>query len=166
MERNYAKLSPKDNDVILQSKKLSALLRGITSKYHGDIYCLNCFRSFATKSKLQSHKTVCENKDFCNIIMPSEDTKILEFNQYQKSDKAPFIIYADLECIIEKIDGCKNNPENSSTTKVSEHIPSGFSMSTISFFRSIENKHDVYRGKDCMKKFCELLREHAMKIIN
>ena len=39
-------------------------------------------------------------------------------------------------------------------------------MSTISSFRSIENKHDVYRGKDCMKKFCEFLREHAMKIIN
>ena len=39
--------------------------------------------------------------------MPSEDTKILEFNQYQKSDKAPFIIYAGLECIIEKTDGCK-----------------------------------------------------------
>ena len=59
-----------------------------------------------------------------------------------------------------------NNPENSSTTKVSEHIPSGFSMSTISSFRSIENKHDVYKGKDCMKKFCEFLREHALKIIN
>ena len=40
--------------------------------------------------------------------MPSKDTKILEFNQYQKSDKAIFIIYADLECIIEKIDKCKN----------------------------------------------------------
>ena len=38
-------------------------------------------------------------------------------------------------------------------------------MSAISSFRSIENKHDVYRGKDCMKKFCEFLREHAMKII-
>ena len=44
--------------------------------------------------------------------MPSEDTKILESNQYQISDKAPFIIYADLECIKEEIDGCKNNPEN------------------------------------------------------
>ena len=64
--------------------------------------------------------------------MPSEDTKI--FNQYQKSDKIPFIIYADFECLIEKIDGCKNNPENSYTIKVSEHIPSGFSMSTISRF--------------------------------
>ena len=91
---------------------------------------------------------------------------MLEFNQYQKSDEAPFIIYADLECIIEKIDGCKNDPENSLTTKVSEHIPLGFSMSTISSFRSIENKHNVYRGKDCLKIFCEYLREHARKIIN
>ena len=71
--------------------------------------------------------------------MPSEDTKILEFNQYQKSDKTPFIFYADLKCIIERIDGCKNNPENSSATKVSKHIPSGFSMFAISSFRIIEN---------------------------
>ena len=118
------------------------------------------------KKKIEWHKKVCENKDFCNIVMHSEYTQILESNQYQKSDTAPFIIYADLECIIEKIDGCENNPENSSTTKVSKHVPSGFSMSTISSYRSIENKHNVYRGKDCMKKFCEFLREHAMKIIN
>ena len=36
--------------------------------------------------------------------MPSEDTKILEFNQYQKYDKALFIVYANLDCVIEKID--------------------------------------------------------------
>ena len=39
-------------------------------------------------------------------------------------------------------------------------------MFTISSYKSIENKHDVYRGEDCMKKFSEFLREHAMKIIN
>ena len=39
-------------------------------------------------------------------------------------------------------------------------------MSTISSFRNIKNKHDVYRSKDCMKKFCEFLREHTMKIFN
>ena len=39
-------------------------------------------------------------------------------------------------------------------------------MYTINSFRSIENKHDVYIGKDCIKKFCEFLREHAVKIIN
>ena len=42
--------------------------------------------------------------------MPSEDTKILEYNQYQKFDKALFIIYVDIKCLIEKIDGFKNNP--------------------------------------------------------
>ena len=108
---------------------------------------------FLTEKKLESHKKLCENKNFCNVIKPSEDTKILEFNQYQIFDKATFIIYADPECIIEKIDGYKNNPENSSTTKVSEHIPSVSSLSTISSFRSIENQHDVYRSKDRIKMF-------------
>ena len=68
--------------------------------------------------------------------MPSEDTKILEFNQHQNSDKVPFIIYADLECLIDKIDRCKNNPENSPTTKVGEQTPSGLYMSTVSSFKS------------------------------
>ena len=54
----------------------------------------------------------CKNKDLYNFVMPSEDNKILEFNQYQQSDKAPFVIYADLQCLIEKIDRCKDNSEN------------------------------------------------------
>ena len=98
--------------------------------------------------------------------MPSEDTEILEFNQYQKSDKASLIVYPDLECIIENIDGCKNNTKNSTATKASEHIPSRFSISTISSFRSIKHKHDIYRCKYCMKKFCESLRAHTMKTEN
>ena len=87
--------------------------------------------------------------------MPSDNTKIKEFSQYQKSDKVPFIIYADLQCII--VNGwCQNNPENSSTTRLSKQTCS------ISLSISIENKHDVvYRGKDCRRKFCEFLIKRA-----
>ena len=106
-------------------------------------------------------KKVCKDKYFCNVSMPSEDIKILQFNQYKKSDEAPLIIYADLKYTIEKIDGCKTNPVNSSTAKLSEHIPLDFSMTTISSF-----KHDVHRGKDCVKKFCESLRERALEMID
>ena len=67
--------------------------------------------------------------------------------------------------ITKKTDGCKNNPENSSATKVGEHIPSDFAISTKPFFRSIKNKHDACRGK-YLTKFCEFLREHAMKIMH
>ena len=79
--------------------------------------------------------------------MPSKDTKMLEFNQYQKLDQASFIIYADLKCIIEKIHGCANNPEKSSRTKLGNYKPSAFSIST---FKNRQNKHDEYRGKNCM----------------
>ena len=78
-------------------KKLSALLTQITSKHHVDFYCLKCLHFFATEKKNELHKKVCENEHFCNVIMPSEDNKLLQFNQYQKSDKAPVIISADLE---------------------------------------------------------------------
>ena len=87
-------------------KQIPRLLKGVTSKHHGDFYCLNCLHSFRTKNKLESNKQVCGNKIVYNFVITPEDTKILEFNQYKKSDKVTFIIYADLECFIEKIDGC------------------------------------------------------------
>ena len=58
------------------------------------------------------------------------------------------------------------NPEKSSTTKISGHIPCGYSTSTILTFGHIENKHTLYRRKYCMKKFCESLRENAKFIID
>ena len=85
--------------------------------------------------------------------MPPEDMKMLELNQYQKFDKGLFIIYADLECLIEKIDGGKNNLANASATKVHGHIPSDFLISTILLFKSTQNKHDAWRDKECMKNF-------------
>ena len=57
--------------------------------------------------------------------MPSKDTKILEFNQYHKTDKAPTTIYADLECLIKGNDESKDDPITSSTTKVGDHDPCG-----------------------------------------
>ena len=99
--------------------------------------------------------------------MPSPKGNILLFNKYMNSDKTPYVIYTDFESLIQKIDRCVNNPEKSSTTKIGEHIfLEVHSISTIWAFDIIENKHRLYRGKDCMKKFCTSLREHATNIIN
>ena len=50
--------------------------------------------------------------------MPEKDNKILKYNQGEKSTKVPFIIYVDLESLLEKINLCHKNPEKSSTTKI------------------------------------------------
>ena len=63
--------------------------------------------------------------------MPSEKDNILEFDQYMKSDKISYIIYADIDSLIKEIDGCTNNLENSSATSIGQHIPCGCSISTI-----------------------------------
>ena len=86
----------------------------------------------------------------CGITMPSENDNVLEFNQYMNSDEMPYIIYEFLikiEFLIKKINRCANNPENS-LTKIDEHIPCGYSMSTIWAFNNIENKYTLYRRKD------------------
>ena len=54
--------------------------------------------------------------------------------------------------LIRKVDGYANNPGNSSTTKLGEHIPKGYLVSTIWGFDHIENKHTLYGRKDCIKK--------------
>ena len=87
--------------------------------------------------------------------MPSKDAKILEFNQYHKSDKTPAIIYVDLECLI-KTRWIENRSKKIIYNK------------NIWIWKSngIKTKHDVYRDKDCIKKFCKSLDKYAMEIIN
>ena len=69
--------------------------------------------------------------------MPSEKDKILEFYQYMKFNKMQHIIYTDMEFLIKEKDGWVNHPENSSTTKIRQHIPCGYSMSTLRAFNNI-----------------------------
>ena len=80
--------------------------------------------------------------------------------------KLPFVIYADLECLLEKMSTCINKSNESYTPKINKHTPSGYSIFTHCSFDESKNKLNYYRGKDCMKKFSKYLREHASKIIN
>ena len=147
-------------------KNLSGLLRGITSNHKEDFYCLNCFHSYRTKNKLESHKKISENLDYCHVEVPTKDNNIIKYNHGEKSMKVLFIIYADLECLLEKMSTCINNPNESSTTKINKHTPSGYSIFTSCSFDESKNKLNYYRGKDCMKNFCKDLKEHATRIIN
>ena len=98
--------------------------------------------------------------------MPTKDNNIIKYNHGEKSMKLPFLIYADLECLLEKMSTCQKNPNKSSTTKINKHTPSGYSIFTSCSFDESKNTINYYRGDDYMKKFCKDLRKHAMKIIN
>ena len=147
-------------------KRLSGLLRGVTGNNNGDFYCLNCCHAYRTENKLDKHKKISENHDYCHVEMPNEDNKIIKYNQGEKSIRSLFITYADLECLLEKISTCYNNFEEASTTEINKHTPFGYSLFTHCSFDKTKNKLDYCRGDNCMEKFCKDLREHATKIIN
>ena len=96
---------------------LSALPNGISSNHKEDFYCLNCFNSYTSKNKLKEHEEICNNHDSCRIDMPSLAEKTLKYNRGEKSLKAPYAIYLDLECILKKVQFCQNNLEKSYTEK-------------------------------------------------
>ena len=100
----------------LAVKCLPALFRGTTSNHHGNFYCLNCFHSYTTHNNLKKHENVCNNHDYCRIDMPKQNERI-KYLSGEKSLKAPLIVYVDLECKLEKIQYCQNNPINSYTEK-------------------------------------------------
>ena len=82
--------------------------------------------------------------------MPNEDNKILKCNNHGgKSLKAPAIIYADVECLLEKMHSCQNNLKRSCTEKKTKHIPSGYSLFTNCSFDATKNKLDCHKGEDC-----------------
>ena len=98
--------------------------------------------------------------------MPTKDNNIIKYNHGEKSIKVPFVIYRDLECLLEKMSTCINNPNESSSTKINKHTPSGYAIFISCSFDESKNKLNYYSGKDCMKKFCKDLKEHATRIIN
>ena len=138
----------------LAVRSLSALLRGISSSNNGDFYCLNCFHSYRTLNKLKKHERVCNNHDYCHVDMPEEGKNILKYSPRDKLLKAPFIIYADLECLLKKEQPRQNNAENC------------FNLSLICSFDETKNRRKSYRRKYCIGKFCEDLKELATDIIN
>ena len=83
----------------------------------------------------------------------------------KRSTKTPFIIYPELEPLLEKISTCHYNPKKSSTSKINEHRPSRCSLFTQCLFDATKNNIDFYRDKDCMKMFCKYLKQHAAKVI-
>ena len=81
----------------LAVKKLSTLLRGITSKHPSDFFVWIVFR---TENKLKTHQRVFKSKYFCGIVMLLENN-MLEFSHYMKAGKMSYNICADMESLIE-----------------------------------------------------------------
>ena len=146
-------------------KNCDHMLRGITSNHHGDFYCLNCFDSYRTLNKLKKHEEVCNNHDYYRVGTPKEHGKI-KYLPAKKSLKVPFIIYANIECLLKKCNLLKIILKILRPRKKVKRKPSGYAWCSICSFDDTKNRRYFYRRKDCIEKFRRDLKELGTEIID
>ena len=95
--------------------------------------------------------------------MPNPDKSLLEFQNWHRQMKVPFVIYADFESIIKKIEGPSLDPNKSNTQKTQIHEACGFSYIVVRL-DGLVKKPVLYRGPDATEKFLQYLGEEEETI--
>lgn len=90
-------------------KSMSRLLSSQLSKANIKSYhCERCLQIFYNEKRLEVHENDCKNMNSCRINLPDSKNNILKFEDYKKSEKVPFVIYADFECLLEPTENANN----------------------------------------------------------
>ncbi|VDI77016.1 Hypothetical predicted protein [Mytilus galloprovincialis] len=97
------------------------------------------------------------------ITLPKEG-EVLEFKEYAKTARIPFVIYADFECLTRKVDTCHPNPNMSSTTTYQQMEPYSFGYQRVSIDKRYDKPPVIYRGPDVVENFIRHLLEEEKEI--
>ena len=128
-------------------------------------YCERCLFGFTRDDLLQSHLVECRgiNEQAVRIQMPTLSNKSIKFVNHKNQLKAPWVIYADFESIIQKIEGPIQSTNKSFTHNSSIQEACGFSLRAV---RSdgLSTEPALYRGQDCIQVFLEQLKEAEVVI--
>ena len=148
-------------------KNSSRLLsRQISAHKEGSHICFRCLNPFWSHKSLEKPLEYCKNHEAVKINMPEKGT-ILKFKHHDRSEKLPFIIYADTEALIKEMQNCDPSPLDSYTKKYQKHEPISFSYYIKSFDDNVyESKLRKYTGEDAMEKFVDWIEEDVKDIAN
>ena len=148
-------------------KSIGRLLSSQASNHDGKLYfCLRCLNPFWCEKALNKHKEYCNEYEAVKIHLPKKGT-MLEFKNYHRLEKVPFLVYADFESFIKPLDTCEPNPQSSYTKQYQKHEPSSFCYYIKCFDNEVyEPKLVSYTGEDAAQKFVEMLEEDIKIIAN
>ena len=114
-------------------KRLSALLFDQSKNSNSKHFCERCLHGYSRIELLERHKPECKGllKSPTRTEMPKEGENKMAFQNFYKQMKAPYVVYADFECIVKKIHTCEPDNKKSFTVKTEEQEPCGFSYVVV-----------------------------------
>ena len=126
-------------------------------------FCMYCLQCFSSEIILNDHKGTCLQVNGEQAIkMPTKENNILKFENYYKQQQVPFVIYADFESILEKIQGCKPYDEKSYTQAYQKHTDCSYGYKVVCSYDDKYSKNiQIYRGEKAVYKFMERMLEEV-----
>ena len=130
------------------------------SRKHFCMYCLQCFSS---ERVLNNHKENCIQLNGTQAVkMPTKDNSILKFNNYHKQQPVPFVLYADFEALLQKVEKGQPDSNGSYTEKFQRHIDCGSAYKVVCCYDDKYTKDIcIYRGERAVHKFLEKMLEEV-----
>ncbi|XP_018346777.1 PREDICTED: LOW QUALITY PROTEIN: uncharacterized protein LOC108751194 [Trachymyrmex septentrionalis] len=146
-------------------KNLSHLVSSQLSKQeHKKYFCDRCLHYFGTNEKLQSHTMDCQKINDCATIrLPSEDEKWLEFGNHCNKERVPFVVYADLECVLRKTEPDR---EGASSYAYQRHEVFSIGYYVRCSYDDALSSYQFRRDKDCIAWFARQLDNLAHRVKN
>ena len=158
-------MNKKKIPIVWNLQKFFKINEGYIIKFTWKLLLLLLFHSFRCKSTLEKHTQLCKDHNFFKIKLPENNKKIKEHKFGSKALRMNDIIYVDLECLLVNYDTCSNDPNKSHTINIVQHMPSGYSITTL---RNHNNSTRVikYRGEGCIQKLCSELRSIGTELFD
>ncbi|XP_051156391.1 uncharacterized protein LOC127278634 [Leptopilina boulardi] len=135
-------------------KNLSRLISSQVSRNeHRILICDRCLCHFTLEKSFERHRLSCEKVNKCRVILPDKNNKILSFKNYRFKERVPFVVYADIECLLEPADDSHTN-----TSAYQKHVPTSVAYYLHCSFDESLSKFNLYRGKNCIEWFLNELK--------
>ena len=146
-------------------KRPTALLYDQNRHNENKHFCERCLQGYTTIGLLERHKPECKRllKSPTRTEMPKAGENKMAFKNFYKQMKAPYVVYADFECLVRKIRTCEPNNKKSFTIKTEKHEPCGFSYMIVRSDGEIQGSI-IYRGEDAVFVFISYLQNHEREM--
>ena len=140
---------------------INRLLNSVTSSNQsrrGRKHCERCFQPFKTVELLEKHRSYCYTGR-PETLVPSVDKLHHVFEKWQATQRLPYIIYADIECYLEKVDSDQVKKQHKAAAIAYLLVPHP-SMKA----EPLESEYHVFQGESCILQCMQSLQDTATKV--
>ena len=167
-EMNLLMISDGENNHFVYMRDFDTYMFNQTKHKAKKNFCMYCLQCFSRPDVLIEHKKVClaiNGKQ--TVVMP--DSKFgkpcVKFKNFRNMLRAPFIIYADFEAIIEKQNELRTHSEQSFTHEFQNHKVCGFAYKVVCVDPRFTRETVVHRGEDAGQRFLAMILEEEERCV-